>query len=290
VTAVVVALLLAVAAVLLWPRSSLGTFGSDRTARRPRAGRSSAAHQGRLRLSTRRARAESERAAVDAVEVLDALAPALRAGLPPVAALRLVTSTAPPGRLALGELHEAAARGEPLGSTWSACAEAVDSDDLRFVAAAWTLCDTLGSPIAPTVSTIAAMVRRRRAVRQRIAAALAGPQATMRVLTALPLTGPLLALAVGVSPADLYAQPSAAASVATGLVLLVLGRAWTSRMVRAVSAEARVRISARESVRFFRGHRRWDGHSTRHRTWDSSHAHRAGDRERKDGRSGPEPS
>ena len=235
-TAAVVALLLAVAA-LLWPRSGLGPFGADRAARRPAAGRSSPVDPGRLRLSSRRRQAEAERAAVEAVEMLDALAPALRAGLPPVAALRLVTSTSPHGRRALRELDEAAARGEPLGPTWSAHAETADSDDLRFVAAAWTLCDTLGSPIAPTVSMISEMVRRRRAVRQRIAAALAGPQATMRVLTALPLTGPLLALAVGVSPADLYAQPSAAVSLATGLVLLAIGRAWTSRMVGAVSAE-----------------------------------------------------
>ncbi|HEY6742181.1 MAG TPA: type II secretion system F family protein [Lapillicoccus sp.] len=235
--AVVVALLIGVGAALLWPRSRLGPFGADRAARRPAAGRPSPVDQGRLWLSSRRRRAEAERAAVEAVEMLDALAPALRAGLPPVAALRLVTPTSPHGRRALRELDDAAARGEPLGPAWSAHAETVDSDDLRFVAAAWTLCDTLGSPIAPMVSMISEMVRRRRAVRQRIASALAGPQATMHVLTALPLTGPLLALAVGVSPADLYAQPSAAVALATGLVLLAIGRAWTSRMVRAVSAE-----------------------------------------------------
>jgi tight adherence protein B len=269
VTAVVVALLLAVAAALLWPRSRLRPFGVDLTARRSEAGRSSSVEEGPSRLSSRRRRAETERAAVDALELLDALAPALRAGLPPVAALRLVTSASPHGRLALRALDEAAARGEPLGPTWSAHAEAVDSDDLRFVAAAWTLCDRLGCPIAPTVSTISDVVRRRRAVRQRIAAALAGPQATMRVLTALPLTGPVLALAVGVSPADLYAQPSAAVSVVTGLVLLVLGRVWSSRMVRAVSAEPRGRASATRADRFLRGRRRRE---------DDGAAHRSGDR------------
>jgi tight adherence protein B len=251
VTAVGVALLLGVAAALLWPRARCRTFGADLTAPGPGVGRSSLVDRSRQRLSSRRRRAETERAAAEAGEMLDALAPALRAGLPPVAALRLVTSTSPYGRLALRELEEAAARGEPLGPTWSAHAEAVESDDLRFVAAAWTLCDTLGSPIAPMVSTISEMVRRRRAVRQRIATALAGPQATMRVLTALPLTGPLLALAVGVPPADLYAQPSAAVSLATGLLLLVIGRAWTSRMVRAVSAEPHGRSNPTRGGRLF---------------------------------------
>lgn len=254
-TTVVAALLLAVAVALFWPQSCSRCLRVDRTLRRTSAGRLSAAAPGRRRLSLRQRGAGTEQAAIDEIEVLDALAPALRAGLPPVAALRLVTSTAPQGPLVLGDLDEAAARGEPLGPTWSAHAEAVDSDDLRFVAAAWMLCDTLGSPLAPTVSTISETVHRRRAVRQRIATALAGPQATMRILTALPLTGPLLALAVGLSPADLYAQPSAAVSILMGLVLLVLGRAWTSRMVRAVSAEPHGRENATRAPRLLGRHR-----------------------------------
>ena len=97
-------------------------------------------------------------------------------------------------------LGQAAQRGEALAPVWFAYAEALRSDDLRLVAAAWSLCDTLGSPLAPTVATVSHVVRRRRSVRQRIAAALAGPRATMRVLTALPLSGPFVAIAVGVSP------------------------------------------------------------------------------------------
>ena len=84
---------------------------------------------------------------------------------------------------------------------------------------------------------------------------LAGPHATMRVLTALPLTGPLLALAVGVSPLDLYGHPAAAGSVVTGIVLLVLGRAGTSRMVRAVSAERQGAIKLSYGRRVFGGRR-----------------------------------
>ncbi len=182
----------------------------------------------------RRGRA-AERAATEMLDVLDALAPALRAGLPPIAALRLVTRSASAeaitgsgrssslGSGALHDLAEAAAQGGPLAPTWSAYADALSSSDLRLVASAWSLCDTLGSPLAPTVATVADVVRRRRTVRQRVDAASAGPVATMRVLTALPLTGPLVALAVGVSPGDLYAEPAGAASLAVGLVLLLAG-------------------------------------------------------------------
>jgi tight adherence protein B len=122
---------------------------------------------------------------------------------------------------------------------WFAYAETLRSDDLRLVAAAWTLCDTLGSPLAPTVATVSDVVRRRQAVRHRIAAALAGPRATMRVLTALPLSGPFVALAVGVSPGDLYTETAGDLSLAVGLVMLLLGRLWASRMIRAVTMEPR---------------------------------------------------
>jgi tight adherence protein B len=190
----------------------------------------------------------------EALDLLDGLAPALRAGLPPVAALRLVTADAgsgsgrsqpvpsgahPPAGGGLPGLGEAAARGEPLGPVWSAHAEAVRSDDLRLVAAAWTMCDTLGSPLASTVAIVADTVRRRRTVRQRLAAALAGPRATMRVLTALPLSGPVVALAVGVSPGELYTEPTGAFSLGAGLTLLVCGRLWAARMIRAVTLEPR---------------------------------------------------
>jgi tight adherence protein B len=247
VTAVLVAFLLALAlALLLWGRGAAKPVPA-RARSAPRRQRSTSPWS--LPRRRRRGRAV-ERAAVEILDVLDALAPALRAGLPPAAALRLVTrsgapsgprpsTSVPSGSGALDDLAEAAAQGGPLAPTWSAYADALSSSDLRLVAAAWSLCDALGSPLAPTVATVADAVRRRRAVRQRIAAASAGPRATMRVLTALPLTGPLVALAVGVSPGDLYAEPAGAASLVVGLVLLLLGRFWAGRLVGAVAAEPR---------------------------------------------------
>jgi tight adherence protein B len=134
-------------------------------------------------------------------------------------------------------LDATAARGDPLAPAWWAYAAAVDSDDLRLVAAAWSLCETLGAPLAPTVATVAEVVRRRRAVRHRITAALAGPQATMRVLAALPLSGPFVAMVVGVPPSELYAGAAGLFSLVVGVVLLLVGRAWAARMVRAVALE-----------------------------------------------------
>lgn len=282
-TALVVALLLAVATWLVLradgnrpdvlsaaprPPAASGLVGGTAEARRP----------GRPRGSPVEAEAE-------ALDLLDALAPALRAGLPPATALRLIasspfseggTSSGPSGvsggslggrggslggrggsRSGRGgsmrggggsmggrggtanALGLAAQRGEAIAPVWSAYAEALRSDDLRLVAAAWSLCETLGSPLAPTVATVSDVVRRRRSVRQRIAAVVAGPRATMGVLTALPLAGPFVAIAVGVSPGDLYTEPAGAMSLAVGLAVLLIGRLWAGRMIRAVTVESR---------------------------------------------------
>ena len=282
-TALVVALLLAVATWLLLrpagsrPNALPGDPRPNAASGRGDVGSAGARRRGRPRGSPEEAEAE-------ALDLLDALAPALRAGLPPATALRLIASSASPdggptsgpsagpggplggrggsrggrggsrgpggSRGGRGEssgrrggaadaLGLAAQRGEALAPVWFAYAEALRSDDLRLVAAAWSLCDTLGSPLAPTVATVSDVVRRRRSVRQRIAAALAGPRATMRVLTALPLSGPFVAIAVGVSPGDLYTEAAGAMSLAVGLAVLLLGRLWAGRMIRAVTVESR---------------------------------------------------
>ena len=255
-TALVVALLLAASTWLLLraagsrPNALPGDPRPTAASGRGDVGTAGARRGGRFRGSPAEAEAE-------ALDLLDALAPALRAGLPPATALRLIASSASPdggppsgpsegssgsrgGRGGAADaLGLAAQRGEALAPVWFAYAEALRSDDLRLVAAAWSLCDTLGSPLAPTVATVSHVVRRRRSVRQRIAAALAGPRATMRVLTALPLSGPFVAIAVGVSPGDLYTETAGAMSLAVGLAVLLLGRLWAGRMIRAVTVESR---------------------------------------------------
>jgi hypothetical protein len=61
--------------------------------------------------------------------------------------------------------------------------------------------------------------------RQRIAAALAGPGP--RCESSPPsLSGPFVAIAVGVSPGDLYTEAAGAMSLAVGLAVLLLGRLW----------------------------------------------------------------
>lgn len=190
--------------------------------------------------------------------VLDALGPAMKAGLAPALALRL--ASAPQSRgpgsatgarragdsltadlVAAGELGrplapvwaEAAARnavgsrGNAVGSRGSGRASA----ELGLVASAWALSERLGAPVADAVRLAGGQVRERRQRRQRVQVALAGPRATITVLTVLPLGGPLLALMVGVRPGALYSSPVAQVSVFLGLALMGVGRWWCSRMV-----------------------------------------------------------
>lgn len=67
----------------------------------------------------RRARRDAERRSVAVLDLLDALAPALRAGLPPPAALRAIAHPSPERRSALlVALLEAADRAEDLAPVW----------------------------------------------------------------------------------------------------------------------------------------------------------------------------
>lgn len=183
----------------------------------------------------------AEAAAV--LDLLDALGPALRSGLSPAAALGCLdrpVDMASRGTL-VTELSAAAATGKSLAPVWAARAEQQASPELRLVAAAWSLSESLGAPLADAAALAADLLRQRQERQRRLAVALAGPRATVVVLTLLPLGGPALALLLGLSPVELYANPPAVASVLLGLALLLLGRSWCSRMVRRLEAPRAVR-------------------------------------------------
>lgn len=240
-TRIVVAAAVLALAVTLWPRPTAGwprtgvagrpldvagVGGSPRSAPDVVAGqawwrlaRSGGFRPGRPPRS-RAARREAERRTDQVLDLLDALAPAL-----------------------LGDLLDAADRAEDLAPVWRAEADELASTDLGLIAAAWALCERLGSSLAPTVGTVSRVVRQRRAVRQRMEAAVAGPRTSMTVLTALPVVGPILALAVGVSPVDLYASPAGVASLVAGAVLLGVGRLWGARLIASIGVDGRAERS-----------------------------------------------
>ena len=180
--------------------------------------------------------------AQDLLGLLDAVAPALEAGMAPASALQIAadarTGTGrldPVAALARG-MASAAADGAALGPLWREAAGSAGSAELLLLAQAWSLTEDIGAPLAGAVRTTARMLEARIAHERRLAAAAAGAKATVNVLTALPIGGPLLALVLGIGPAELYGGSQLTlGSLALGLCLAGFGRWWARRMVRAVA-------------------------------------------------------
>ncbi len=188
--------------------------------------------------------------------LLDSMAPALAMGLPPSRALVLAAGASTTGdesdsasstsrrgfssrkdvsdleRLA-GALTAAAERGAPLAPVWHDWGRQTRSREISFVASAWALSERHGAPLAVAVERAAAGLREARARQRKVAVAVAGPRATVTVLTVLPLTGPLFGLACGVDPVTLYiGSPVGPACAVAGVGLIVVGRLWCRRMIR----------------------------------------------------------
>ena len=234
---------LAAAAVLAWPlrRSAALAWpqpaGSAAPSTGPREGR------GRWNLPggvSRRRRALQD--AADLLAVVEAVLPALEAGLTPGAALALAADVAPAGSrhrptpLLVSRLAGLSAQGVPIGPVWAEAAAAAESHELRLLAQAWSLTEDFGAPLAEAMRTTAGLLRARVRAERRTAGAVAGARATMNVLTALPFGGPLVAVALGVGPRELYAGSAVTAVCLVAGGLLVLGgRWWVARMVHAVA-------------------------------------------------------
>ena len=135
--------------------------------------------------------------------------------------------------LLVGSLLAAAEQAEALSPIWARWAARSRSAELALVAAAWQLSETTGAPLSFAVDRAVRGLLDAKARRGKVAVAVAGPRATVTVLTLLPLSGPLFGLACGIDPGTLYlGSPLATACLATGLALVWAGRFWCTRMVR----------------------------------------------------------
>ncbi|GAA2490666.1 hypothetical protein [Terrabacter carboxydivorans] len=133
----------------------------------------------------------------------------------------------------VGALLDSSDRAEPASPVWAAWAERSASEELALVAAAWRLSETTGAPLASAVDRAVRGLLDARSRRGKVAVAVAGPRATVTVLTLLPLTGPVFGLACGIDPVSLYlGSPLATACAVLGLSLVWTGRVWCTRMVR----------------------------------------------------------
>jgi tight adherence protein B len=133
----------------------------------------------------------------------------------------------------VGHLLIATEQARPVSPVWAEWAQRSASAELALVAAAWRLSESTGAPLALAVDRAVCSLLDSRARRGKVAVAVAGPRATVTVLTVLPMTGPLFGMACGIDPSALYfGSPIATASACTGVALVWGGRAWCRRMIR----------------------------------------------------------
>ncbi|WP_131103483.1 type II secretion system F family protein [Ornithinimicrobium sufpigmenti] len=173
------------------------------------------------------------------LQVLDGLAAALEAGLPVPQAVTLAVTQVDRGSDRQDDAHagewdelaRAAREGQALGQAWHRLARRTGSPTLHSVARAWRVATLTGAPLAGAIRVSAHASRERRRLERAVQVTTAGARATVTVLTLLPLAGVGLAAVLGVSPASLYSHPVALTGAGAGVALIIIGQAWSRRLV-----------------------------------------------------------
>ncbi len=129
-----------------------------------------------------------------------------------------------------------------MGPVLTESARTHRSRPLLLLGTAWRLSERTGAPLAPMTATVAGMLRADQSASRRLEAVSTESRTTARILTALPLAGPLLAAALGV---DLRRVAAAGVwvwvAVGVGLALAAIGRIWLRRLAERVVRGPRVR-------------------------------------------------
>lgn len=100
------------------------------------------------------------------------------------------------------------------------------------LAACCDIAEASGCPLADVLTRFAAQLEAEEDADAARQTALAGPRATVRLLTWLPLMGLGLGTALGVDPlATLLGTPLGLAALVGGVALTVAGRVWSARLV-----------------------------------------------------------
>lgn len=104
------------------------------------------------------------------------------------------------------------------------------------LAACLDIAEASGCPLADVLTRFAAQLEAEDDADAARQTALAGPKATVTLLTWLPLMGLGLGTALGVDPlAILLGTPLGLAALAAGVALTVAGRVWSARLVAAAA-------------------------------------------------------
>jgi tight adherence protein B len=147
----------------------------------------------------------------------------LRGGVPSFKVWRLIGDDpdAPPDLIAVAQ------RLDEGGDVPQALCER-DTPGWRVLAAAWSLSEVSGAPLAPVLERLAAALVSLDRLAERRAVLLAGPRSTIRLVASLPLASLLLGLLLGFDPIGVLMTPLGAVLAVMGLALLCLGVRWAN--------------------------------------------------------------
>ncbi|MEV0830642.1 type II secretion system F family protein [Nonomuraea rubra] len=175
-------------------------------------------------------RAEAWRRA--SIELCQSLAAELSAGRTPSDALtRAVTAVDLPDPALLRPVIAAARDGGDVSAALTSSAPQEGGEGLRHLAACWEVSTTAGAGLASLIDRVAHTLRTAQAHRQDVAAQLAGPRTTARMLAALPALGLLMAAALNMHPLSfLFGTLPGLMCLLAGVTLDVCGLWWTTRM------------------------------------------------------------
>jgi tight adherence protein B len=152
-----------------------------------------------------------------------------------------------PGSAAvLAAARGAAMRGSPVAEAirlaLPSSGHAAGSHEPRIwaeLAACFDIAEASGCPLAEVLTRFAAQLEVEDDAEAARQTALAGPKATVTLLTWLPLLGLGLGICLGVDPlAMLVGTPLGVSALIAGTVLTVAGRIWSARLVRAAAGAA----------------------------------------------------
>lgn len=196
-------LLLILAAVAMWPAVTAPGWPLPRDRRRPPTRGGGRVGRGRRRAAGR-----------DPADLADLVAMGLEAGLPVAAAVALAGATLETGPGNRPEQPDPHDRADLSGRP--------ELPDL--LATALLLSERVGAPVAKAARVAAEELRHRARAQEQARALAAGPQASMALLTVLPIAGPGVVLVLGLSPAQVYGS-----GLAMGLFILgscLTGAGW----------------------------------------------------------------
>ncbi|MFI7639137.1 type II secretion system F family protein [Nonomuraea sp. NPDC049400] len=181
-------------------------------------------------------RAESWRRA--SIELCQALSAELSAGRTPGEALmRAIAAVDLPTPEALRPVIAAARDGGDVSAALISSAPPQGGEGLRQLAACWEVGVTVGAGLAALVERVGTTLRTAQAHRQDVAAQLAGPRTTARLLAVLPALGLVMAAALNMHPLDfLFGSLPGLMCLTAGIALDACGLWWTNRMAAQAQA------------------------------------------------------